>query len=192
MKALERSYSKTERIIAKAKFSAVVYFRCVLLAVILGVIIFLQYEFRGPICAFIAEKLKKTIEISDFVLKMELLAAGILVIISILLTAFSIYRKECIVTETKVVFRKGLIARDCVAIPIASIANIEIGQRFFQRIFNMGKIIVVPESGKIEEIKGVVAPDRLMRRILQQANAAKRESESKRMRLLLSDGSRKK
>ncbi|MDE5601098.1 MAG: hypothetical protein K2J16_01210, partial [Clostridia bacterium] len=39
MKTLERRYSKTDRIIAKAKFSSAIYLRTVVLAVILGGIV---------------------------------------------------------------------------------------------------------------------------------------------------------
>lgn len=52
MKALERKYSRTERIVAKGKFSAWVFARTVLLAVILGGLIAVVWIFKDQIEGF--------------------------------------------------------------------------------------------------------------------------------------------
>ncbi len=186
MKTLERKYSKTDRIIAKAQFSAWVYLASVLLAVLLGGIIAVLWVFMPKI----NEAAGKAI-LTDAIMRWVLLGAGIAVLISFLMQALSLYSKELIVTEDKIVYRSGLLSVQNTIIPIMEIRIIEAHQTLLQRIFNMGTISIISDAEKPYKIKGVKAAERFTRRVMKQAAISKQEYESRRVQLQLAGYSHK-
>ena len=58
MKTLERKYSKSERVVAKARFSSWVFLRQLLVALLLGGIIAVLWVYGGKIVDFLNEKKK--------------------------------------------------------------------------------------------------------------------------------------
>ncbi len=184
MKTLERRYSKTDRIIAKAYFSSAVYLRNLLVAVILGGIIGVLWGFNAQIEKLVF-KHESVIWFTDDIMKWVLVGAAGFVLVGLILRAISIYAKELIVTEDKLAVRKGVLSVVNDTIPLSKIVNIETKQRLLQRLFNFGTITVYSDGLLPITVSGVKAVDRLSRRILKQVDAAKREAEGRRMQLQL-------
>lgn len=185
MKTLERKYFKSERIIAKAKFSACVYFKSVILAAVLGAIIAVVWVFKDKIEGIITKNEGPAVYLTDDIMRWVLLGAAVLVILSIIIQSIGLYSKEMIVTEDKVVFRSGVLSVRNTTIPIVEIVIIETNQNLLQRLVNTGTVCIVSDAEQPYKIKGVKAADRLTRRIMKQVAAVKRESETRRMQLQL-------
>lgn len=181
MKTLERKYSKTERIIAKAKFSSWVFLRALIVALLLGGIIAVLWVFGGKIVGFINAKLHKDIALATYLsgLKWAILGSAVSVLVVVVLQAISLYSKEFIVTEDKVIFRYGVFDVQNSTIPLSEIRIVESKQRFFQRILHTGDISIISDAEKPYYIKGVVAADRLTQRIMKQVNMNKKNTERK-------------
>jgi len=192
MKTLERRYSKSDRIIAKAKFSASVYLKSVLLAVILGGIIGVIWAFNAEIEHLFTKGTGEATVLTDDIMRWVLLGAGVIVLISIIAQALSLYSKEFIVTEDKVVFRSGVLAVKNTTIPIVEIVIIETEQNFLQRLLNVGTVSIVSDAERPYKIKGVKGADRLTRRIMKQVATAKYETESRNVQLQLAGYARSK
>ena len=181
MKTLERKYSKTERIIAKAKFSSWVFLRALIVALLLGGIIAVLWVFGDKIVGFINAKLHKDIALAVYLsgLKWAILGSAVSVLVIVVLQAISLYSKEFIVTEDKVIFRYGVFDVQNSTIPLSEIRIVESKQRFFQRILHTGDISIISDAEKPYYIKGVVAADRLTRRIMTQVNMNRKSTERK-------------
>ncbi len=184
MKTLERKYSKSERIVAKAKFSSCVYFREVLLAVILGAVIGVLWGLNDKIEG-IFTKQPEAIYLTDNVMRWVLLGAAIIVLLALIAEAISLNSKELIVTEDKIVFREGVLSVRNTVIPICEIRIIETEQSGLQRILGIGTVTIISDAEQPYNIKGVKSADRLTRRIMRQVADVRRESESKRIQLQL-------
>lgn len=181
MKTLERKYSKTERIIAKAKFSSWVFLRALIVALLLGGIIAVLWVFGDKIVGFINAKLHKDIALAVYLsgLKWAILGSAVSVLVIVVLQAISLYSKEFIVTEDKVIFRYGVFDVQNSTIPLSEIRIVESKQRFFQRILHTGDISIISDAEKPYYVKGVVAADRLTRRIMTQVNMNRKSTERK-------------
>ncbi len=186
MKTLERKYSKSERIVAKAKFSAWVFLRQVIVALILGGIIAVLWIFGAKIIGFINDKLNQHIALATYIkgLKWAILGSAGFVLFLVVIQAISLYSKELIVTEDKVVLRYGVFDVQNAIIPLSEIRIVESKHRLFQRIGHTGDINIISDAEKPYMLKGVVAADRLARRIMKQVNYNKKNTERK-MRIVL-------
>lgn len=184
MKALERKYSKTDRIIAKAHFSGAVYLSNVFFAIILGGIVGLLWGFNEQIEKVIF-KHDDVLWFGDEIMKWILVGVAAIVLIGLIMKSISIYAKEMIVTEDKLVLRKGVFSVVNATVPLVKIITIETKQRLLQRLFNYGTIIIISDGFCRYELTGVKAVDRLSRRILKQVETMKRESDGRRMQLQL-------
>ncbi|MDE6302969.1 MAG: PH domain-containing protein [Clostridia bacterium] len=185
MKTLERRYSRSERIIAKAKFSASVYAKTLIIALVLGAIIGVVWAFREQIEALIPKAEGAAPILTDDIMHWVLLGAGGVVILSFIIQAITLYAKELIVTEDKVVFRVGVLSVRNTTIPISEIVIIETKQNILQRLCNTGTVSIVSDAEQPYRIKGVKSADRLTRRIMKQVATVKRESDARRMQLQL-------
>lgn len=184
MKTLERRYSKTDRIIAKAHFSSAVYLRNLIVAIILGGIVGALWGFAEPI-ERVVFKHESVIFFTDEIMKWVLVGVAAFVLVGLIFRAISIYAKELIVTEDKLAVRKGFFSVVNDTIPLSKIVNIETKQRLLQRLFNFGTITIYSDGLLPITVSGVKAVDRLSRRILKQVETAKREAEGRRMQLQL-------
>lgn len=185
MKTLERKYSKAERIIAKAKFSATVYLRSVFLALILGAIIAVVWSFNAQIEHLFTKGEGPAAILTDELMRYVLLGAGIVVIISLISQALSLYAKELIVTENQVVFRFGVFAVKNITIPIREIVIIETTHSFLQRLLGTGTLAIVSDAEAPYKVKGVRGADRLTRRIMKQVTDVRRENDTKKIQIKL-------
>jgi len=181
MKTLERKYSKSERVVAKARFSSWVFLRQLIVAVLLGGIIAVLWIFGDKIIGFINDKLSQNIQLDEYLkgLKWAILGSAVFVLLLVLLQAVSLYSKELILTEDKIVFRSGVFDVQNAIIPLGEIRIVESKQRFFQRVLHIGDISIMSDAEKPYRIKGITAPDRLTRRIMQQVSVNKKTSERK-------------
>lgn len=185
MKTLERKYSKSERIIAKAKFSASVYLRSILLAIVLGGAVGVIWAFNDQIEQIFTKSDAPAAILTDQVMKWVILGVAIIVLISLFAQALSLYSKELIVTEDKVVFRTGVLSVKNTTIPINEIVIIETSQRFLQRILGIGTISIVSDAEQPYKIKGVRGADKLTRRIMKQVAEVRKENDTKKIKIRL-------
>lgn len=167
MKTLEKKYSKIERVVAKGKFSACVYLRTVLLAVILGGLTAVVWIFKDKIEGLFT-KTEPAQYLTDDVMRWVLLGAGVIVLASLLIETIRLNSKELVLTPDKVVFREGILSTCTVVIPLCEIKMVETKQNAFERLFCVGKILIVSDAQQPYLVKNVKSPDRLSRRIMRQ------------------------
>lgn len=181
MKTLERKYSKSERIVAKAKFSSWVFARQLIIALVLGGIIAVLWIFGSQLINFANEKFGWAIaEENYFVgLKWAILGCAGFVLLLVILQAISLYSKELILTEDKVVVRYGVFDVQNAIIPLSEIRIVESRQRLVQRLVHTGDVSIISDAEKPYNIKGIVAADRLTRRIMKQMNYNKTSNDKK-------------
>lgn len=175
MKALERKYSRTERIVAKGRFSAWVFMRTVLLAVVLGGIIAAVWIYKDQIEGFFT-KAEHAQYLTDTVMKYVLLGAGVIVLISLLIQAVQFNSRELLLTEDKVVYREGALSVTTTVIPLNEIKLVETKQNFFQRLVGVCDMLVVSDAEQPYKIKNIKGADRLTRRIMKQISEVRTDS----------------
>ena len=185
MKTLERKFSKSERIVAKAKFSCSVYIGCVILALVLGGIVGALWIFGPQIEGLFSPNDGTAKYLTDSVMRWVLLGAAGVVLISVVFTAIDLYSKEFIVTEDKIVFREGVAAVRDVVIPLSEIRIIETNQSAMQRLLGIGTVTIISDAVKPYKIKGIKSADRFTRRILRQLSEVRKANGSQRFTLQL-------
>lgn len=169
MKALERKYSKSERIVARAKFSPTVFLRQVVLAIILGGIIAVVWIFNSKIEGFFT-KSDSVQYLTDYVMKWCVIGAGVFVLFCFILQAISLFSKELIVTENKLIYRQGILSVKSAVINITTIKSVEYDASVVSRLLNCGRIIVIIDAQKPYIIDGIIGADKLASRIMKQVS----------------------
>lgn len=179
MRELERTYSRSERIVAKAKFTYWVYLREVLLAAVLGGILAVIWIFADQI-----EGLIKIEFLTEAVLKYILLGCAGAVLLAVLMEAVSRYRKEALITQEKFVARSGVVSLKNAQLPINEIKSVETKQMLFQRLLRYGNVTIITDAEKPLIVKWVVQPERFAQKITKQKTRTEKD-ENKAMRLTL-------
>ena len=167
MKTLEKKYSKIERVVAKGKFSACVYLRTVLLAVILGGLTAVIWVFKDKIEGLFT-KTEPAQYLTDDVMRWVLLGVGVIVLASLVIETVRFNSKELVLTPDKVVFREGIFNVRSVVIPLCEIKMVETKQNFFHRLVGVGSLLIVSDAQQPYLVKNLKSPDRLSRRIMRQ------------------------
>lgn len=188
MKTLERKYSKTERIVAKAKFSPVVFLRDLLLAVILGGIVAVVWIFKDKIEGVFTKSAEPAQYLTDDVMRWVLLGVGVFVLVCFILHLLSYLGKELVLTEDKIVYREGVLGVHTAVIPLSAIRIVETKQNPVQRFAGYGSIVIISDAEKPYTIKGVSGVDRLTRRMMRQL-AVQKNIQNRPVRICLSAGS---
>ncbi len=176
---MERTYSRSERIVAKAKFTYWVYLREVLLAAVLGGILAVIWIFADQI-----EGLIKIEFLTEAVLKYILLGCAGAVLLAVLMEAVSRYRKEALITQEKFVARSGVVSLKNAQLPINEIKSVETKQMLFQRLLRYGNVTIITDAEKPLIVKWVVQPERFAQKITKQKTRTEKD-ENKAMRLTL-------
>lgn len=175
MKALERKYSKTERIIAKGKFSAWVYASSFLLAAVLGGLVAVVWIYKDKIEGLFT-KTEPAQYLTDTVMKYVLLGAGVIVLLSLLIQSIRLGAKEIVLTEDKVVYREGVINVKTTVVPLNEIKLVETKQNFLQRLVGVGDMLIVSDAVQPYTVKNVRGADRFTRKIMEQISEVRTES----------------
>ena len=184
MKTLERKFSSSERIIAKAKFSAWAYMSCVIVALVLGGIIAVLWIFGGKLEGLLGvENAPKYLTEQN--LRWALLGAAGVVLFTVILVSLKLYGKELIVTEDKIVYREGISSVRNVVIPLKEVRILESHQTGLQRLCGVGSITIISDAEKPYKISGIKSADRFSRRIIRQMSEVRRAQESARFILKL-------
>ncbi len=177
MRKLERTYSKSERIIARARFSAWAFLREILLAAILGGAIAALWIFAGDIEGALDPNYSGAPKyLSPDNLKWALLAAGLLVVLIAVMHAISLYFREIIVTEDKFLYRSGVGNTVSVMLPLSEIRYIDVRQGPLQSLLGYGKIKVITDGEEPFVINNLVRPERFARRIMYQCSVVREQS----------------
>lgn len=190
MRKLERTYSGTERIVARARFSAWAFLREVFIAALLGGIIAVLWLFAADIESALDPNFAGTARyLTHENLKWAMLGAGVFVILLALLHALSIYRQEIIVTEDKFLYKSGVGSTVSVMLPLNEIRYIDVRQNALQLLLGYGKIKVITDGEEPFVIRNLVRPERFARRIMRQCSLVREQYG--RPHLQLSSGHRK-
>lgn len=175
MKTLERRYSKIERIVAKARFSAWVFMTTVIIALVLGAVIAVVWVFNDTIEGWFTKEDTAQF-LTDDVMRWVLLGAAVVVLICFIVQLIQYNSREMLITEDKIVYREGIASMKTVVIPLSEIRIVEMEQGVFQRIVGVGDMLVVSDAEKPYRIKNVASADRLTRKIMSQILQVRRES----------------
>lgn len=185
MKTLEKRYAKSERIVAKAKFSAWMFMRTVLLAVILGAVIAVVWVFKDQIEGLFTKSEEPAQYLTDAVMRWVLLGAAGVVLVSFIVQCFSFYGRELLLTEDKVIFREGILSVNTIIISLNEIKIVEVQQKFYQRIIGSANIVIVSDAEKPYRIKSVKRGDLFVKKIMAQVRQARQErAQATQLRLL--------
>lgn len=173
MRTLERTYSKAERIVAKAKFSCWIFWREILIAAILGGIIAVLWIFSDEINGFLGSTI-----FTEAVLKYAMIGAGALVFVIFCFEAVFRYEKEAIVTDKKFAVRMlnkrfGVFEAQ---MPLEQIKTVKYTQKFVERIFRYGTVVIYTDASDPIIIKGITQPNRFVQCLTRQV--ARRESDA--------------
>ena len=186
MRKLERTYSGTERIIARARFSAWAFLREAFIAALLGGIIAVLWIFADDIEGALDPNFSGAARyLTPTNLKWVMVGAGGFVVLITLLHALSIYMQEIIVTEDKFLFRSGVGSTVNVMLPLNEIRYIDVRQNALQLLLGYGKIKVITDGEEPFVIRNLVRPERFARRIMRQCSYV-REGAGTRLQLAVS------
>lgn len=184
MKVLEKTYSRSGRIVSKAKFTYWVFLTEVLVAIILGGIMFALWEYADKIEGYFTDG--KPVEIlTDQNLKWALLGCGAYVVIATLIHALIRYRKELILTEDKLVHREGVLVIKSEIIALAEIKAVDTKQNALQRIMGYGNICVISDAEKPLVVRHIIAPEKFARRVMNQVTQERSKEAGKALQLKL-------
>lgn len=187
MRRLERIYSRTERIVARPRFSGWTFLRELFIAAVLGGIVAVLWIYGGAIEKALDPSFSGTARyLSEANLKWALLGCGIFVLFLLVLHVIDFYQRIILITEDKFVYKAGLLSTKSVMLPLNEIRYVDVSQNFIQAILGYGKIKLITEGEApfVIVIKNVVRPQKCARRLMQQCSCV-RES-SGRPRLCLS------
>ena len=120
MKVLERTFRKSERIVAKAKFTYMVFLREVLIAAILGGIIAVLWIFTPQINELLKQKI-----LTQSILKWAVVGAGAFVVVLGIFEAIAKWHKEAVITDRKFVVRTGIFRLVDIQLPLNKIFSKE-------------------------------------------------------------------
>ena len=187
MKALEKTYRKSERIVSKARFTYVFFLRELLIALILGSLVAVSYVYMNKI----NELVGKDIFTNDIIAYIALGALG-LVLFLCLLEGLSRWQKEAVVTDRKFAVRVGIIKRIDIQLPLNQILSVTATQNVVERIFNYGKVIVVVDAVTPIVIKGICSPLRFAQSITRQKSQYEYSCANKSMQLVLAPHGKRK
>ena len=188
MRKLERTYSGTERIVARARFSAWAFLREVFIAALLGGIIAVLWVFAGDIEGALDPNFSgEPRYLTPEVFKWTMVGAGGFVILLALLHALSLHMQEIIITEDKFLYRSGIGSTVNVMLPLGEIRYIDVRQNAVQLRLGYGKIKIITDGEEPFVICNLVRPERFARRIMKQCSVARA---SIRPRLKLAVGSK--
>lgn len=175
MKELERKFSKTERLVARAKFSLWTFSLEVVLSAILGGAIAAIWIFAPKIEGFITKE-SAVRYLTDQNMKWALLAAAGLVLLIFLFHLISFNRKEVLLTSNNLVAKWGVISVRSFMIPVSEIKIIESEQNALQRLFNYGNVVIISDAESPYKIKNVSHPERFARKVMRQSSLTKTNS----------------
>ncbi len=178
MKQLEKKYAKTERIVAKAKFSYWSLIYDVIFGGVLGGLVAVLWIFAPQIEGFFT-KVATVQYLTETNLKWALLGVGLLFLLVISLHAYSIFRHELIVTEKNMVYKFGIATVKNNIIPLDEIKIVESSKNAIQQIINVGNVIIVSDAEKPIIIKSVIRPEPFARKAIKQSSVVKAESKEK-------------
>ena len=171
MRRLERTYSGTERIVARARFSAWAFLREFFIAALLGGIIAVLWIFAPDIERLLDPGFSgQPAYLTPEVLKWAMLGAGCFVILLTVLHALSIYMQEIIITEDKFLYRSGVGNSVNVMLPLCEIRYIDVRQNLLQLLLGYGQIKVITDGEEPFVIKNLVRPEKFARRIMRQCS----------------------
>lgn len=168
MKTLERRYSKSERIIAKGKFSRCVFLWDILLAAIIGGLIAVVWVFRGQIEGFFTKNPEQVLYLTDQNMKWALLGGAGFVVLFSLFHIISFWRREMIITEDKFIVRWGVLNVKSLMLPLNEIKIVESEQNIVQMLFRSGNLLIISDAEKPYKVKNLVMPNKLSIKIMRQ------------------------
>lgn len=185
MKELEKKFSKSERIVAKARFSYWVFLQEILLAAVLGGLLAVVWIFAQQIEGFFTKDSTAVHYLTEQNLKWALLGCSAFVLICLALHALCVFRKELIMTEDKLIYKFGVLSVRSIMIPLEEVKIIESGQNALQRLMGYGNISIISDAEKPYRIKHIVRPERFARRVVKQISLLKNRNSYRSMRLQL-------
>lgn len=180
MRVLERTFRKSERIVAKAKFTYMVFLREVFVAALLGGIIAVLWVFTPQINALIKQDI-----LSQSILKWVIVGASAFVFVMFIFEAIAKWNKEAVITDRKFVVRTGIIHLVDVQLPLDKIEMVQVKQNIFQRILGYGTVLISVDSGNPLAIKGITSPARFAQCVTRQKSRNQYEMGNKSFRLEL-------
>lgn len=183
MRKLERTYSGTERIVARARFSAWAFLREVFIAALLGGIIAVLWLFADDIEGALDPNFRVRRAISPPKTSMGDARSG-----SVRHSARSSARALPLqtgnyLTEDKFLYKSGVGSTVSVMLPLNEIRYIDVRQNALQLLLGYGKIKVVTDGEEPFVIRNLVRPERFARRIMRQCSLVREQYGRPRLQL---------
>ncbi len=180
MKALEREFSRSDRIVAKAKFTYLVFLRELFIALLLGGIIAVIWVFMDDINGLLDGEY-----LTQQILEYVILGCAGFVLILLFFEWFARFSKEVLITDNKFIARFGVLQIHDYQLPLDQIKVVEVHQNFIQHIFGYGAVRIMTDAEKPIVIRSIVQPSKFARRITRQKDAFDYRANQRNMRLEL-------
>lgn len=96
-------------------------------------------------------------------------AAGVLALLALIAFIRAFFRRlgtEIVVTNHRVIYKRGLLARHTVEMNVSKIETVDVEQTLWGRIFAYGDVVIRGTGGTFEPLVGVASPLQLRNSIL--------------------------
>lgn len=180
MKVLERTFRKSERIVAKAKFTYMVFLREIFVAVLLGAIIAVLWLFMPEVNGLLKQEI-----LTEEILKYAMAGSAGFVLLLMVFEAIAKWHKEAVITDRKFVVRTGIFRIVDIQLPLNKVEVVRVDQNVFQRILGYGNVRISVDSMSFIIIKGIVSPVRFAQCITKQKSRYEYENGNKSFTLQL-------
>ncbi len=174
MRKLERIYSKSDRIVAKAKFTYWVFAGELFFTLLFGGIIACLWIFNLKIEQLIDSSITEVKYLTETNLKWAILGAGGFMLLVTFFHILAFYSKEVILTEDKLVYHVGMMGSEVITVQVYEIVNTHVTQGAFQRLLGIGSVEIIGSGFDSYTIRNIVGPEKFARRIMAQATAVKK------------------
>lgn len=98
----------------------------------------------------------------------QMTVAMVLLLIGIVLVAAAFIQRlttELVLTDRRVVTKRGLISRDTVEMNLAKVECVVVNQELLVRILNYGDVIVIGTGATLEPLRGIANPLELRKKL---------------------------
>jgi uncharacterized membrane protein YdbT with pleckstrin-like domain len=96
-------------------------------------------------------------------------AIGVVVILSAVIRRRT---TELVLTDRRIIMKRGLVSRDTVEINLAKVESLHVNQGLMGRMFNYGDVTVVGTGASLEPLLGISSPLELRKRMGSMPRAA--------------------
>ena len=97
-----------------------------------------------------------------------IMTAGVAIAFGIVVILVALIRRsttELVLTDRRIIAKRGFIARDTVEMNLGKVESVHVSQSFFGRLLDFGDVTVVGTGSSLEPLRAISSPLELRRRL---------------------------